>query len=55
MDAARTWILAAMLASGNAVAMDVVVTVAVLLGPLLAIAIFWFGLRHARRHDEQGQ
>jgi hypothetical protein len=35
------------------VAVDVVVTAAVILGPLLAIAIFWLGLRNARKHDEQ--
>jgi hypothetical protein len=46
---------AAMLATGSSVGIDVVVTAAVLLGPLLAIAIFWFGLRNARRHDEQSR
>ena len=44
-----------MLATGSSIGIDVVVTAAVLLGPLLAIAIFWFGLRNARRHDEQSR
>jgi hypothetical protein len=26
-----------------------------ILGPVAAIAIFWFGLRSARRHDEQNR
>jgi hypothetical protein len=42
-----------MLAAGSDTAVNVVVIAAVLLAPLLAIAIFWIGLRHARRHDEQ--
>jgi hypothetical protein len=44
------WIMRAMLAT-NDTAMNVVVAGAALVGPLLAIAIFWFGLRHARKHD----
>jgi hypothetical protein len=27
------------------------VLAAVFLGPLLAVAIFWLGIRHARKHD----
>ena len=42
-----------MVASGSGIAFEVVVAAAVLLGPLVAIAIFWFGLRSARRHDER--
>jgi len=32
-------------------AMNVVFGAAAVVGPILAIAIFWFGLRSARRHD----
>jgi hypothetical protein len=42
-----------MLATGSDAAMNVVVGAAVLLGPLLAVAIYWVGIRHARRHDRQ--
>jgi hypothetical protein len=45
----------AMVATGSNVTVDVVVTVAVIVGPLLAIGIFWLGLRNARKHDEQQQ
>jgi hypothetical protein len=37
--------------AANDIAMNIVVGVAVVAAPLLAIAIFWFGLRHARKHD----
>ena len=40
-----------MLGAGSDVAINALVIAAVLVGPLLAIAIFWFGLRHARKHD----
>jgi hypothetical protein len=42
-----------MLAAGSDTAMNAVVIAAVFLGPVFAIAIFWFGFRHARRHDRQ--
>ena len=41
----------AMLAAGSDVAVNAVVLAAVFLGPLLAVAIFWLGIRHARKHD----
>jgi hypothetical protein len=41
-----------MLAAGSDTAMNAVVIAGVLLGPVLAGAIFWFGLRHSRKHDE---
>jgi hypothetical protein len=31
--------------------MSYLVGVATLLGPILAIGIYWFGLRNARKHD----
>jgi hypothetical protein len=31
--------------------MSYVVAAAALIGPILAIGIYWFGLRHARKHD----
>ena len=37
--------------AANDNAMNVIVAAAALVGPLLAIGIFWFGLRHARKHD----
>jgi hypothetical protein len=40
-----------MLAAGSDVAINAVVIAAVAIGPLLAIAIFWLGIRHARKHD----
>jgi hypothetical protein len=40
------------LAAGSDVAVNAIVVAAVVLGPLLAIAIFWLGLRHARRADQ---
>jgi hypothetical protein len=40
-----------MLGAGNDGAMNALVVAAVFAGPLLAVAIFWFGLRSARRHD----
>ena len=40
-----------MLAAANDAAMNALVVAAVFAGPLLAVAIFWFGLRSARRHD----
>jgi hypothetical protein len=42
--------LQSMLAA-NDNAMNVIVVAAAIVGPLLAVAIFWFGLRHARKHD----
>jgi len=42
-----------MLAAGSDAAVNAIVVAAVVLGPLVAIAIFWLGLRHARKHDEQ--
>ena len=44
-----------MLAAGSGVALNAIVIAAVALGPLLAIAILWLGIRHARRHDGQNQ
>jgi hypothetical protein len=41
-----------MLAS-SATALSVVFLLMAILGPIAAIAIFWFGLRSARRHDER--
>ena len=43
-----------MVAAGSGIAVDVFVTAALLFGPLLAVAIYWFGLRSARKHDERG-
>jgi cbb3-type cytochrome oxidase subunit 3 len=40
-----------MLASTNNDAMNATVAAAAVVGPLLAIAIFWFGLRSGRKHD----
>ena len=34
-------------------AMNAVVVAAALAGPLLAVAIYWFGFRHARKHDDE--
>jgi hypothetical protein len=31
--------------------MSYIVGAAVLIGPILVIGIYWFGLRHARKHD----
>lgn len=42
-----------MLANAGNTAMDAIVIAAVVLGPLVAVAIVVFGLRHARRHDAQ--
>jgi hypothetical protein len=33
-------------------AMNIVFAGAAVVGPIVAIAIFWFGLRSARRHDQ---
>ena len=44
-----------MLAAGSDVAINAVVIAAVVLGPVLAIVIFWLGIRHARKHDGQKQ
>jgi hypothetical protein len=44
-----------MFAAGSDVAVNVIVIAAVILGPVLAVAIIWVGLRHARRHDEENQ
>jgi hypothetical protein len=41
-----------MLAS-SATALSVVIVLAAILGPVIAVGIFWFGLRSARRHDER--
>jgi hypothetical protein len=40
-----------MLVASNDAAMNALVVAAVFAGPFLAVAIFWFGLRSARRHD----
>ena len=40
-----------MLGAANDGVMNALVVAAVFAGPLLAVAIFWFGLRSARRHD----
>jgi len=40
-----------MLGATNNSAMNLVVVAAAVVGPLLAIAIFWIGLRSARKHD----
>jgi hypothetical protein len=45
--------LAGTMLAGSNIGVDVVVTAAVILGPLAAIAIFWIGLRSARKHDER--
>lgn len=37
--------------AANENAMNFIVAAAALVGPLLAVGIFWFGLRHARKHD----
>jgi hypothetical protein len=42
-----------MLIAGSDIAVDVVVGATVIFAPLAALAIYWFGLRSARRHDEQ--
>jgi hypothetical protein len=41
------------LASGSQLGVDIVILLAVIAGPLIAGAIYWFGLRSARRHDAQ--
>jgi hypothetical protein len=41
-----------MLGGSSSTATVVVLLGASFLGPVLAIAIYWFGLRSARRHDE---
>jgi len=33
--------------------LNVIFLAMAILGPIAAIAIFWFGLRSARRHDER--
>jgi hypothetical protein len=40
-----------MLVATNNDAMNATVAAAAVGGPLLGIAIFWFGLRSARKHD----
>jgi hypothetical protein len=40
------------LGASSETATTVVLDAASFLGPILAIAIYWFGLRSARRHDE---
>ena len=35
----------------NEAAMNMIVAAVAVVGPLFAIGIFWFGLRHARKHD----
>jgi hypothetical protein len=42
-----------MVVAGSDMAVNVFVGAVVLFAPLAAIAIFWFGLRSARRHDEK--
>jgi hypothetical protein len=44
--------LQSMLGATNDAAMNALVVAAVFAGPLVAVAIFWFGLRSARRHDQ---
>jgi hypothetical protein len=44
-----------LLAAGSDTAVNVIVIAAVVLGPVLAVAIVWLGLRHARKHDEENQ
>jgi hypothetical protein len=39
-----------MLVAGDS-AVNVNVVAATLLGPLLAVALYWLGFRHARKHD----
>jgi hypothetical protein len=41
-----------MLGASSGTATTVVLLGASLLGPVLAIAIYWFGIRSARRHDQ---
>jgi hypothetical protein len=36
-------------------ALSIVFLVVAIMGPIAAIAIFWFGLRSARRHDERNR
>jgi uncharacterized integral membrane protein len=43
-----------MAASSN-LPLNVVFLVVAIMGPVVAIAIFWFGLRSARKHDEQNR
>ena len=40
-------------ASGNEIGVDIVVLGSCIIGPLIAGAIYWFGIRSARRHDAQ--
>jgi hypothetical protein len=40
-----------MLGASSGTATTVVLLSASFLGPILAIAIYWFGMRSARRHD----
>ena len=40
--------------AANEGAMNAIVVAAALAGPLLAVAIYWFGFRHARKHDDEG-
>jgi hypothetical protein len=40
------------LGASSETATTVVLVAASFLGPILAIAIYWFGIRSARRHDE---
>jgi hypothetical protein len=41
-----------MLGASSSAATTVVLLAASFLGPILAIAIYWFGMRSARRHDQ---
>jgi hypothetical protein len=43
-----------MLAS-SATALSIVFLAVAILGPVIAVAIYWFGLRSARRHDDQNR
>ncbi|HVA29881.1 MAG TPA: hypothetical protein VMU58_01305 [Gaiellaceae bacterium] len=40
-------------AASAGIVMNVVILAAVILGPVVSIAIFWLGIRSARRHDER--
>jgi len=39
--------------AGAGTTLNIVILLVAVLGPVVAIGIFWFGLRSARRHDER--
>jgi hypothetical protein len=38
--------------ASSATALSVVFLLVAILGPVIAVGIYWFGMRSARRHDE---